>query len=143
MLLDKHPYRLAFPMRKIVGMASIYAMGPEVFVLDEPTTGQDHEGANLVRRLVLRLREQGKTVVIVSHDMALIAEVTDRVVALWAAEVIAVGTPREIFANDDVMQRTKLHPPQITQYARRRWPGDATRLALTVEEAVAASRQGL
>ena len=135
-LLDRHPYRLAFPLRKLVGMASVYAMGPAVFVLDEPTTGQDHEGANLVRKLIGRLRAQGKTVVIVSHDMALIAEVADRVMALWSAEVLAVGSPREIFANDDVMQRTKLSPPQITQFARRRWPGDPQRLALTVAEAV-------
>lgn len=136
--LERHPYRLAFPQRKLVGMASIYSMGPDVFVLDEPTTGQDHAGAVLVRKLVARLRDQGKTVVIVSHDMALIAEVADRVVALWAAEVIALGTPREIFANDSVMQRTKLSPPQITQFARRRWPGDPHRLALSVPEAVAA-----
>lgn len=136
-LLASHPYRLAFPLRKMVAMASIYAMGPDVFVLDEPTTGQDHAGANMVRKLVRRLREQNKTVVIVSHDMALIAEVADRVVALWAAEVIAAGSPREIFANDAVMQRTKLHPPQITQFARR-WAGfEAARrpLPLTVDEA--------
>src|SRR5262249_10946142 len=74
-LLERHPYRLAFPLRKLVAMASIYSMGPQVFVLDEPTTGQDHEGFNIVRRLVGRLREQQKTVVIVSHDMALLAEV--------------------------------------------------------------------
>lgn len=135
-LLERHPYRLAFPLRKLVGMASVYAMDPAVMVLDEPTTGQDHEGSNLVRKLVRRLREQGKTVVIVSHDMALIAEVADRLVALWSAEVIAVGSPREIFANDDVMQRTKLHPPQITQFARRHWPGDPQHLALNVAEAV-------
>ncbi|MEP7359670.1 MAG: ABC transporter ATP-binding protein, partial [Anaerolineales bacterium] len=136
-LMENHPYRLAFPLRKLVAMASIYAMGPEVFVLDEPTTGQDHAGYQLVRRLVQRLREQKKTVVIVSHDMALLAETADRLVAMWAAEVIAVGTPREIFSNDDVMQRTKLHPPQITQFSRRRWPGDSQRLSLTVAEAVA------
>ena len=135
-MLDKHPYRLAFPLRKLVAMASVYAMGPEVFVLDEPTTGQDHEGYNLVRRLITRLREQNKTVVIVSHDMALIAEVADRLVAMWSAQMIALASPREIFADDDVMQRTKLHPPQITQFARRHWPGNAERLALTVSEAV-------
>jgi energy-coupling factor transport system ATP-binding protein len=141
-LLERHPYRLAFPLRKLVGMASVYAMGPSVFVLDEPTTGQDHEGANLVRKLVVRLREQGKTVVIVSHDMALIAEVADRVVALWSAEMIAVGSPREIFANDDVMARTKLHPPQITQFTRRHWPDDPQRLALSVAEAVRSFSEG-
>jgi energy-coupling factor transport system ATP-binding protein len=141
-LLAKHPYRLAFPLRKLVAMASVYAMGPEVFVLDEPTTGQDHEGYEMVRRLVARLHEQNKTVVIVSHDMALIAEVADRVAAMWAAQMIALGTPREIFANDEIMQRTKLHPPQITQFARRRWPGANGRLALTVDEAVESFFQG-
>jgi len=133
-LLEKHPYRLAFPYRKLVAMASIYTMGPDVFVLDEPTTGQDHSGSNMVRRLVERLREQGKTVIIVSHDMALIAEVTDRVVAMWAAEMIANGTPREIFANDDVMTRTKLQPPQITQLARRLNLGQGQPLPLSVKE---------
>jgi hypothetical protein len=48
-----------------------------------------------------------------------------------------VGAPREIFANDSVMTRTKLSPPQITQFARRRWPNDPGRLALSVREAVA------
>jgi energy-coupling factor transport system ATP-binding protein len=137
-LLETHPYRLAFPLRKLVAMASIYAMGPDVFVLDEPTTGQDHAGSNMVRKLIRRLREQGKTVVIVSHDMALIAEVTDRVVAMWAAEVIAAGTPREIFADDAVMERTKLHPPQISQFSRRRSPNSSHPIALTVAEAVEA-----
>jgi energy-coupling factor transport system ATP-binding protein len=133
-LLERHPYRLAFPYRKLVAMASIYTMGPDVFVLDEPTTGQDHSGSLMVRRLVERLREQGKTVIIVSHDMALIAEVTDRVVAMFAAEMIANGTPREIFANDEVMTRTKLKPPQITQLARRLNLGSLTTLPLSVAE---------
>ncbi len=135
-VMDQHPYRLSFPSRKLVAMASIYAMRPAVFVLDEPTTGQDHRGANMVRKLVKRLREQGATVVIVSHDMALIAEVADRVIALWAAEVISIGTPRNIFARDEVMEKTKLHPPQITQLSRT-WAGDqSASLALTVSEAV-------
>ncbi len=137
-ILGSHPYRLAFPLRKLVAMASIYAMGPEVFVLDEPTTGQDHAGSNMVRKLVERLRDEGRTVVIVSHDMALIAEVADRVLALWSAEVIAAGTPRVIFADDDVMRRTKLNPPQITQFARRWAPASAAPLPLTVAEAAAA-----
>jgi energy-coupling factor transport system ATP-binding protein len=135
-LLDRHPYRLAFPLRKLVAMASVYSMGPAVFVLDEPTTGQDHEGYNMVRRLVLRLREQHKTVIVVSHDMALLADVADRLAVMWAAEMIALATPREIFADDAVMQRTKLHPPQIAQFSRLRWPGAAGPLALTVAEVV-------
>lgn len=142
-LLKQHPYRLAFPLRKLVAMASIYAMNPDVFVLDEPTTAQDHSGSNMVRKLVTGLRGQGKTVVIVSHDMALVAEVADHVVAMWAAAVIAAGTPREIFANDEVMRQTMLHPPQIAQFSRR-WSGEPapSDIALTVAEAVEAVAGG-
>ena len=68
--------------------------------------------------------------------MALIAEVTDRIVAMWAAEVIAVGTPREIFADDEVMTRTKLYPPQITQFSRHYPLNNHNELTLTVGETV-------
>ena len=136
-LSDQHPYRLSFPSRKLIAMASIYSMGPSVFVLDEPTTGQDHRGSNMVRKLVNRLRDEGKTVIIVSHDMALIAEVADRVIALWDAEIIATGTAAEIFSQDDVMEKTKLHPPQITQLSRTWSDKGQGPLALTIPEAVA------
>lgn len=132
-LLEQHPYRLSFPLRKLVAMASIYAMNPAVFVLDEPTTGQDHRGSNLVRRLIRKLEAQGKTVIVVSHDMALMAEVTDQLVVLWSSEIIAIDKPGEVFADADVMTRTMLHPPQIFQFCQE-WSnaGRKLPLALTV-----------
>lgn len=133
-LLDKHPYRLAFPLRKLVAMASIYAMNPATFILDEPTTGQDHGGSIKVARLIERLRQQNKTVIIVSHDMALIAQIADRVIAMWSAEVIASVTPRELFANEGIMQRTKLQRPQITQLAHALRLDRSGSLPMTVGE---------
>jgi energy-coupling factor transport system ATP-binding protein len=118
-LRNTHPYRLSFPLRKLVAMAAIYAMQPKVFVLDEPTTGQDHVGVSLVHKLIENLRAEDATVVIVSHDMILQAEATDRLVVLWQAEIIGDASPREIFSADELMQRTNLHPPQITQLSRR------------------------
>ena len=136
-LLTTHPYRLSLAQRKLVAMASVYAMQPTVLVLDEPTTGQDHAGAVMVRKLITRLREQGKTVVVVSHDMALIAEVTDRIAVMCSAEILATGTPRDVFADDEVMKRAQLRPPQITQLSQRRTLQGARRhLALSVGEAV-------
>lgn len=134
-LLEHHPYRLSFPLRKLVAMASIYAMNPAVFVLDEPTTGQDHRGSNLVRRLIKKLEAQGKTVIVVSHDMALIAEVTDQLVVLWSSDIIAIDKPGEVFGRVDVMERTKLHPPQIFRFCQE-WSNGAHKLplALTVAQ---------
>ena len=131
---EMHPYRISFPLRKVVAMASIYAMRPQVFVLDEPTTGQDHVGVTIIYNLIRRLKEDGATVVIVSHDMPLIARAAERVIVLWNAQIIGDATPREIFADDALMQKTNLHPPQITELSRRLQHPALPEVALSVEE---------
>jgi energy-coupling factor transport system ATP-binding protein len=136
-VLALHPYRISFPLRKLVGIASIFTMRPRVFILDEPTTGQDHRTAGVINRLIHRLAERGDTVVCVAHDMPLIADVAERVIVMWNAGMIADGTPREVFADREVMERTHLAPPQITQLSLR-IPSRAGRpAALSVDELVA------
>lgn len=128
-----HPYRISFPMRKLVGIAAIYTMRPAIFVLDEPTTGQDHVTTKVINTLIRRLRDEGSTVVCVSHDMPLLADVVDRIVVMWNATVIADASPREVFSNEDVMRATKLQPPQVTEISIRL----GRRPALTVDELAA------
>jgi energy-coupling factor transport system ATP-binding protein len=114
-VLMLHPYRISFPLRKLVGIASIFTMRPGVFILDEPTTGQDHRTTGVINRLIRRLGERGDTVICVSHDMPLVADVAERLIVMWNTKVIADGTPREVFADAPVMAQTHLAPPQITQ----------------------------
>jgi len=114
-----HPYRISFPLRKLVGMASIYTMRPDVFVLDEPTTGQDNITTHIVYQLIKRLREEGSTIVCVAHDMILLAEVAERMIVLRDSHIIADTTPREVFSNRELMQSTHLTPPQIAQLTLR------------------------
>jgi energy-coupling factor transport system ATP-binding protein len=135
--LATHPYRLSFPLRKMVALAAIYAMQPKIYVLDEPTTGQDHLGVTLVRKLIAKLRKQGATIVVVSHDMRLQAEATDRLVVLWQAEIIGDGTPKEIFSDHAVLGRTSLDPPQITRLSQQIARPGLPNVALTVEELAA------
>jgi energy-coupling factor transport system ATP-binding protein len=116
---QSHPYRISFPLRKLVGMAAIFTMHPKVFILDEPTTGQDNITTRTVYRLIRQLRDQGSTVICVSHDMILLAEVVDRVVVLRDSVIIADATPREVFSNQEMMQSTHLTPPQITRLSER------------------------
>lgn len=113
--LEMHPYRISFPMRKLVGMASIYTMKPDVFIMDEPTTGQDNITTRTVYNLIHRLREEGATVLCVAHDMILLAEVVDRMLVLRDGDLIMDGTPREVFSNNEIMSSTHLTPPQITR----------------------------
>jgi len=117
--LDLHPYRISFPLRKLVGMASIYTMKPDVFILDEPTTGQDNITTRTVYNLIRRLREEGSTVLCVAHDMILLAEVVDRMLVLRDGDLIMDGTPREVFSNNEIMSSTHLTPPQITRLSLR------------------------
>ena len=117
--LELHPYRISFPLRKLVGMASIYTMRPDVFILDEPTTGQDNVTTQTVYRLIHKLRDEGATVLCVAHDMILLAEVVDRMLVMRDSELIMDATPREVFSNVEIMSSTHLTPPQITTLSLR------------------------
>jgi len=133
-VLALHPYRISFPLRKLVAIASVFTMRPKVFVLDEPTTGQDHRTVDVLNRLIGRLGARGHTVVCVSHDMPLLAGVAERLIVMGNGTVIADGTPREVFADAATMDLARLAPPQITALSLR-IPGRAGRpAALSVGE---------
>lgn len=129
-----HPYRISFPMRKLVGIAAIHTMRPAIFVLDEPSTGQDHITTKKINELIRRLRTDGSTVICVSHDMQLLADVVDRVLVMWNGQLIADRAPRDIFADREVMARTNLEPPQITEISLRLRDRTGRRPALSVAE---------
>jgi energy-coupling factor transport system ATP-binding protein len=134
--LDIHPYRISFPLRKLVGMASIYTMKPDVFILDEPTTGQDNITTQTVYRLIKRLRDEGSTVLCVAHDMILLAEVVDRMLVLRDGDLIMDASPRDVFSDNDVMSSTHLTPPQITRLSLKlkAQGGRVDRVALSLQE---------
>ena len=100
-------------------MASIIAMEPDVVVLDEPTTGQDYLGIKAIRTAIKKLKDQGKTVIVVSHDMPLVAEDTDRVLVMCDTELIFDGTPSKLFASKEILSKTNLLPPQITSFTQK------------------------
>ena len=101
--LELNPYRLGFSLRKTVGMASIIAMEPDVVILDEPTTGQDYSGVKTIKDSILKLKSEGKSVVVVSHDMPLVAEETDRVLVMCNTELIFDGPPADLFINKAIL----------------------------------------
>ena len=70
------------------------------------------------------------------YFLEFIAEVADRVVAMWAAEVIDSGTPREIFSNSTTLKKTMLQPPQATQLSQRLQDRVLAGITLTVDETI-------
>jgi len=141
-VLDRHPYHLGRARRKLVTIASVLAMRTQVLILDEPTTAQDHRTSDVIARLVRELREAGTAVVCISHDVRLLADVADRLVVLDAGRVIADDTPRAVFADDAVVRRAGLRPPQVTRLALRLDGPARPWAALSVDEVAAALRDG-
>jgi energy-coupling factor transport system ATP-binding protein len=136
-LREHHPYRISFPLRKLVSMAAVYTMRPDVFILDEPTTGQDNITTRTVYRLIERLRAEGSTVICVAHDMILLAEVVERIIVMRNSELIADATPRQVFADMDLMHSTHITPPQITELGLHYpWNTPHPQVVLSVDEMV-------
>ncbi len=135
-VIEEHPYRVSFPIRKLVGIASIVTMEPSILILDEPSTGQDHQTTSIINNLMRRLAEQGTTVVCVSHDMPLLADVVERVIVMKDAQIIADQSPRDVFANSALMARTNLQAPQSTEIALQTVVPLGGPVALTPDELV-------
>lgn len=116
----EHPFFLSKGMRQRVAIASILALRPRVIIVDEPTTGQDARQSYEIMDFLRGLKETlGHTIIIITHDMPIVAAYAERVVVLGRGQVMAAGTPAQVFAQADVLRETFLEPPQITQLAQR------------------------
>ena len=95
---------LSYGDQRRVELARALATNPSLLLLDEPTAGMNAAETEHLGELVLALRKQGLTVLVVEHDMTFISQVCDRVVVLNFGQVIAQGTPEEIKANPLVIE---------------------------------------
>jgi energy-coupling factor transport system ATP-binding protein len=110
---DMSPFSLSKGERQRLAVASVLAMEPEVIVVDEPTTGQDYRGSKFMMDLMVKMNNQGKTVLVITHDMNIAAEYGERVVVMRQGEVLLDGTPREVFSKEELLAETYLRPPQM------------------------------
>jgi energy-coupling factor transport system ATP-binding protein len=115
---EKKPHDLGVPERKRVATASVIAMNTPVVVLDEPTGGQDAEGIELLGQLVGQLVQQGKLVVVVTHDVNFAARHADRVIALYQGRVLLDDVPRTVFGREETLARTHVEPPAVTRLGK-------------------------
>ena len=115
---DRHPFTLGKGQRQRLAVASVLALEPEVLVIDEPTTGQDHAGATSMLELISDLNASGHTVLMITHDMTLVAEHARRTLLFAGGRMIADTTPRELFGSEELLRRGNLVPPQVTTLAR-------------------------
>ncbi len=100
-LQDKKPAQLSGGQRKRVALARAIALDPEIILYDEPTTGLDPIRSDVINELIIKLqRELGVTSIVVTHDMASVRKIGDRVVMLHEGKFIFDGTPKEMETSD-------------------------------------------
>mgnify|MGYP001058936938 FL=1 len=138
-----HPYDLDYGKMKLLTIASIMAMNPDVYCLDEPTTGQDHVGRRTVAALVKRLNAKGATVITITHDMRFVANVARRVILIADGRILADGPTRAIFQSENALRSAQIKPPQVTQLAEALSEYNIPKDILTVDEMALAIRSKL
>ncbi|MEM2342296.1 MAG: ATP-binding cassette domain-containing protein [Candidatus Bathyarchaeia archaeon] len=120
-LLDLTQYRKTSPFmlsggeRKRVALASVLAWDPKILILDEPTIGQDNYQKERLRQFIIQMNQQGKTVIIVTHDIEFVVECEPRVVLMANGKIIADGEAKKILTDPELINRSSLVLPEITQ----------------------------
>ena len=109
------PFLLSGGERKRVALASVLAWDPKMLILDEPTIGQDHEQKEKLRQFIMQMQTQGKTVVIVTHDVEFVAECNPRVVLMSEGKIVAEGAGKEILTSPQILAESSIVLPQIAQ----------------------------
>ena len=113
---EKSPIELSGGQKRRVAIAGIIASRPEVLVLDEPTAGLDPQGKREILDLVTELKKSYvKTVIMISHNMDEIAEYCNRVIVLNDSKLLYDTTPRELFANKELLSQTGLQAPHTVR----------------------------
>lgn len=110
-----NPYDLSPTWRKMVALASVLAMDTPIVILDEPTTGQDAASVARIARVVAALRERGRTVIAITHDIDFCAENFSRVIAMGQGQVLLDGPAAHVLGEEETLASTYVDPPQLTR----------------------------
>lgn len=108
-----HPFSLGKGERQMIAVASILVLRPKVLIIDEPTTGSDWAGVQTMMDLICKLHSAGTTIVMISHDMDLVAEYAERVIVMKDGSVILDGTPQDVFSKEEILLGAAIVPPQL------------------------------
>jgi energy-coupling factor transport system ATP-binding protein len=115
---EAYPLLLGRGQRQKVAVASVIAMGSPVLVVDEPTTGLDLQGSLGIMHLLRQWNEAGRTIIIITHDMNIVAEFAPRTVAMAQGRVLADGPTRQVLTNQELLAQAFIKAPQITRLAQ-------------------------
>ena len=135
---DRSPFELSGGQKRRVAIAGVVAMRPEVLILDEPTAGLDPKAHKDVLTMVEEVhRRTGNITIFVSHNMADIAKLSDKIIVIDSGKLVTLGTPKEVFSRKDELRAVGLDLPPVTEFTEslREKGIDLSATILDVEQA--------
>jgi energy-coupling factor transport system ATP-binding protein len=142
-LAAANPFTLSHGQKRRLSVATALVADPEVLILDEPTFGQDRRNTDELLAALHHLQGAGRTVVVITHDLALVAEHAHRVIAMSAGRLVFDGPPRALFERPEVLAQCGLRRPPVAEVvalARARRPDIPPAVSLPEVRAALAAR---
>ena len=113
---SRSPFQLSGGQQRLLALASVLVMNPEVLILDEPTVGLDAPARRRISEIIKSIKSDNRTVIIISHDMDFIAPLVDRVVILKQGKVINDAGAFSTFTNSEILQNAGLEIPSVFRF---------------------------
>lgn len=135
---DRSPFELSGGQKRRVAIAGVIAMGPEVLILDEPTAGLDPKAHKDILSMIEEVhRLTGNITILVSHNMADVARLSDKILVIDSGHLVVCGTPKEVFSQTEELEKVGLDLPPITKLTEelRRRGMEIEETILSVDEA--------
>lgn len=112
---ERPPHYLSGGEKKRVSIADIIAMHPEIIIFDEPTAALDPVNAEMLEEVLDKMAKEGKTILISTHDVDFAYRWAQRILVFCDGQIIADGTPLEVFKNEEIVSRANLKRPMMLE----------------------------
>lgn len=117
--LEVSPFALSMGQRRLLSVATMLVVDQDAIILDEPTIGQDQASSNHLMGYLKRLNEQGKAIIIITHDMRLTSQWVQRVFVMSESHVLFDGHISEVFSDPELLEKASLLPPPLVVLMQR------------------------
>ncbi|MGV8146588.1 MAG: ABC transporter ATP-binding protein [Alkaliphilus sp.] len=118
-LAKANPFTLSHGEKRRLSVATMLAVGQKILILDEPTFGQDEKNALSLMQLLKQLNDKGCTVIMVTHDMTLVAEYAKHVAVMSSGNISYFGTPKDLFKKPNILSEANLALPPVASLSFR------------------------
>ena len=136
-IMDKNPNALSGGQKQRVAFASIIVMEPPIIVIDEPTSQLDPYGTDMIFEIIYKMKERGKTILLVEHKVDLLADYADEILVLNQGELVAEGPTREILTDDSLLNQGTAIPEVALLGRELELDGmDLPEIPVTIQQAV-------